>query len=102
MQPVGVRVTIREGDELLLLTQNGTRPQRITWRLRRWSFTSSRTIGSGSVGAPFQLAAKCGVGRSGGRPNAIVISLTSEDRRARPHIRSWSRGHPPYGLIYGA
>ena len=84
---------------LMSLTQNGTRPQRITWRLRRWSFTSSRTIGSGSVGATVQLAAKCGVGRSGGMPNAILISLTSEDRRARPPIRSWSRGHPPYGLI---
>ena len=60
---------------------------------------SSRTIGSGSVGATFQLAATFGGGRSGGMPNAIVISLTSEARRARPPIRSWERGHPPYGLI---
>jgi hypothetical protein len=37
----------------------------------------------------FQLAAQFGVGRSGGMPHAIVISLTSEERRARPHIRSW-------------
>jgi hypothetical protein len=72
---------------LMSLTQNGTRPQRIPWRLRRWSFASSRTIGSGSVGAMFQLAAKLGVGRSGGMPNAIVISLPSEERRTRPHIR---------------
>jgi hypothetical protein len=42
-----------------------------------------------SVGATFQLAAKFGVGRSGGMPNAIVIALTSEARRARLHIRSW-------------
>jgi arylformamidase len=33
------------------------------------------------------VAAKFGVGRSGGMPNAILISLTSEERRARPHIR---------------
>ena len=38
---------------------------------------------------PFPLAAQCGVGRSDGMPNAIVISLTSEERRARPPIRSW-------------
>ena len=37
--------------------------------------------------ATFQLAAKFGIGRSGGMPNAILISLTSEERRARPHIR---------------
>jgi hypothetical protein len=30
---------------------------------------------------------KFGAGRSGGIPNAILISLTSEERRARPHIR---------------
>src|SRR6266478_5326340 len=42
------------------------------------------------------------IGKTCNQFNAIVISLTSEDRRARPHIRSWERGHPPYGLIYCA
>jgi hypothetical protein len=32
---------------------------------------------SGSVGATFQLAAKFRVGRSGGMPKAILISLAS-------------------------
>jgi hypothetical protein len=36
----------------------------------------------------FQLAAKFGVGRSGGMPNAILISLTSEERRAPPSTGS--------------
>jgi hypothetical protein len=52
------------------------------WR----SFASYRTTGSGSVGATFQLGAKLGDGRSGGIPKAILISLTSEERRARPHM----------------
>src|SRR5262249_48220368 len=47
-------------------------------------------------------AAPCGSGRSGGMPHALVIALTSEARRARPHLREWSRGPPPSGLIYGA
>jgi hypothetical protein len=44
------------------------------------------TIGSGSVGVTFQLGAKFGVGRVGGIENRILISLTSGDRRALPHI----------------
>ena len=46
----------------------------------------------------FQLGTKF-AGRSGGIRNAILISLTSEERRARPHISgSWDcktvrRGH---------
>src|SRR5262245_28381109 len=31
-----------------------------------------------------------------------LLALTSEARRARPHLRSWSRGPPPSGLSYGA
>jgi hypothetical protein len=57
-------------------------------RLRCWSFGLKRTIGSGSVGATFQLGGKFGAGRSGGIPNAILISLTSEERRERPHIKA--------------
>jgi hypothetical protein len=34
----------------------------------------------------FQLDGKFGIGRSGGIRNAILISLTSEERRARPHM----------------
>ena len=37
--------------------------------------------------------------KQAGRPPALVIALTSEERRARPPIRSWSRGHPPDGLL---
>jgi hypothetical protein len=33
-----------------------------------------------------QLGAKFGVGRSGGIEKAILISLTSDEIRARPHI----------------
>jgi hypothetical protein len=44
------------------------------------------TTSSGSVGATFQLAAKFGAGRPGGIAKRILISLTSEDRRARPHM----------------
>jgi nicotinic acid phosphoribosyltransferase len=58
-----------------------------------------RTIRSGSVGTTFQMAAAFGVGPSGGMPHALVLSLTAEERRARPHIQSWERGHPPYGLL---
>jgi len=43
-------------------------------------------LGSGSVGATFRLAAKFGEGLSAGMPKAILISLTSDERRARPHI----------------
>jgi len=42
--------------------------------------------GTESVGATFQLGGKFGIGRSGGIRNATLISLTSEERRARPHI----------------
>jgi hypothetical protein len=35
---------------------------------------------------PFQVGAKFGSGRSGGIEKAILISLTSEERRTRPHI----------------
>jgi hypothetical protein len=47
---------------------------------------SHRTTGSVSVGATFQLGGKFGVGRSGGIEKTSLISLTSEDRRARSHI----------------
>src|SRR5438105_3036003 len=55
-------------------------------RLRCPSLGLKRTIGRESVGATFQVGGKFGAGRSGGIPNAILISLTSEERRARPHI----------------
>src|SRR6516165_10548412 len=42
--------------------------------------------GRESVGATFQLGGKFGVGRSGGIRKTSLISLTSDDRRARPHI----------------
>jgi hypothetical protein len=45
-----------------------------------------RTTGSGSVGATFQLGAKFGVGRWGGIEKTSLISLTSEERRTRPHM----------------
>src|SRR5215831_8148688 len=70
---------------LMSLAQNGTRPQRMTVRPRSWSLGLKPTIGSGSVGATFQLAAKFGIGRSGRIAKRILISLTSEERRARPH-----------------
>src|ERR1700738_5172783 len=69
------------------LAQNGTSPQRITSRLRSPALGSRRTTGSGSVGATFQLGAMFGVGRSGGIEKTSLISLTSEERRARPHMR---------------
>src|SRR5277367_2954068 len=71
---------------LMSLAQYGTRPQRIMSRLRCSALASKRTTGSGSVGATFQLGGKFGVGRSGGIEKTSLISLTSEDRRTRPHM----------------
>src|ERR1700761_1932603 len=71
------------------LAQLGIKPHRIMSRLRWWSSSSNRTTGSALVGATFQLAAKFGVGRSGGIPKTDLISLTSEDRRARPHMSGY-------------
>jgi hypothetical protein len=34
----------------------------------------------------FQLGAMFGVGRSGGMEKTSLLSLTSEERRTRPHI----------------
>src|SRR5712671_7341112 len=68
------------------LAQNGTRPHRNRSRLRSPALESYRTTGSGSVGATFQLGGKLGVGRFGGIEKTSLISLTSEDRRARPHM----------------
>jgi hypothetical protein len=48
--------------------------------------TSKRTTGRESVGATFQLGGKFGVGRCGGIENTSLISLTSEERRTRPHM----------------
>jgi hypothetical protein len=50
------------------------------------AFRFGVNVGSGSVGATFQLAAKFGAGRSGGIEKTSLISLTSLERRARPHI----------------
>jgi hypothetical protein len=58
-------------------------------RLRSPALGSNRTIGSGSVGATFQLAPKFGLGRSGVIEKASLISLTSEDRRTRPHMTGY-------------
>jgi hypothetical protein len=44
-------------------------------------------MGSGSVGAAFQFGTKFGVYRSGGIEETSLISLASEERRTRPHIR---------------
>ena len=65
--------------------QYGTRPHRSTSRLRSLALASYRTTGSGSVGATFQLGGKLGVGRCGGIEKTSLISLTSEQRRTRPH-----------------
>src|SRR5215472_15119028 len=67
------------------------RPQRSKSRLRCPAFRSKRTTGRESVGATFQLGGKFGIGRSGGIRNATLISLTSEERRARPHIGASQR-----------
>src|SRR5579863_8748893 len=61
---------------------------------RRPVFASCRTTGTGSVGATFQLAAKLGEGCSGGILKASFSSLTSLERRARPHIASACRVRP--------
>ena len=71
--------------------QYGTRPHRSTSRLRSPALASNRTTGSGSVGATFQLGGKFGIGRSGGIEKTSLISLTSEERRTRPHIADTRR-----------
>src|SRR5205823_7273990 len=68
------------------LAQYGTRPQRNKSRLRWPAFASKRTTGSQSVGAPFQVSGKFGVGRCGEIEKTSLISLTSEERRTRPHM----------------
>jgi hypothetical protein len=92
------RVTLRPMSDPLRLTlmstkptlmsfaQYGTSPQRAKFRVRSPAFASKRTIGSWSVGAAFQLGAKFGVGRCGGMEKTRLISLTSEERRTRPHM----------------
>jgi hypothetical protein len=70
-----------EKPTLRSLAQYGTKPQRITSKLRSPAFASYRTTGRGSVGATFQLAAMFGVGRCGGIEKTSLISLTSEERR---------------------
>src|SRR5271168_4894569 len=57
--------------------------------------------GKSSVGAAFQLAGMFGVGRSGGIEKTSLISLTSEERRARPHmaVKVARRTHPGNALI---
>src|SRR5690348_13317482 len=74
---------------LMSFAQNGTRPQRMTSRLRCPALVLCRTTGKSSVGAAFQLAGMLGVGRSGGIEKTSLISLTSEERRARPHMRGY-------------
>jgi len=71
---------------LMSFAQNGTSPQRITSKLRSPAVGSKRTTGSGPVGAMLQLGAMFGVGRSGGTEKTSLISLTSEERRTRPHM----------------
>ena len=68
------------------LAQNGTRPHRNRSRLRSPALELCRTTGSELVGATFQLGGKLGVGRCGGIEKTSLISLTSEERRARPHM----------------
>jgi hypothetical protein len=67
-----------------------------------WRWRCSST-GSGSVGATFQLGAMFGVGRSGGTAKTSLISLTSEERRTRPHMRASiaPRGRRPKPLAVG-
>jgi hypothetical protein len=38
------------------------------------------------IGAAFQLGAMLGVGRCAGIEKTSLISLTSDERRARPHL----------------
>jgi len=56
-------------------------------KLSTLSQSNKATTGRESVGATFQLGAMFGVGRCGGIEKTSLISLTSEERRARPHIR---------------
>ena len=96
LDPLGLGIDFREAD-LDVLGPCGTRPQRAKSRLRSPALLSKRTIGSWSVGAAFQLGAKFGVGRCGGIEKTRLISLTSEERRTRPHM-----GRKMGSLIEGA
>ena len=50
-------------------------------------YTVSKSIGAGvETRSQFQLGAMFGVGRWVGIEKTILISLTSEDKRARPHM----------------
>ena len=48
------------------------------------AFASKRTTGGGSVSDAFQLGAELGVGPLRRIRNAALISITPEERRARP------------------
>ena len=76
-------------DERQLATPSGP----LVWvpSVRFYPLASNRTTGSGSVGAAFQLGGKFGVGRCGGIEKTSLISLISEERCTRPHMR-WKIG----------
>jgi hypothetical protein len=99
LDPLGLGVDVAK-PTLRSLAQYGTRPQRNKSRLRSPAFTFEqddmdnwqecrivRTTGSKSVGAVFQLGGNLGVGRCGGIEKTSLISLTSEERRTRPHMQ---------------
>ena len=60
--------------------------QRRRSKLRSLARRSYLTTFSRSVGAPFQVCGKLGVGRSGGIEKTSLISFTSEVRRTRPRM----------------
>jgi hypothetical protein len=73
--------------------QNGARPERIKSKVRSPALASKRTIGNWSVAAAFQLGGKFGVGRCGGIEKTSLISLTSEERRARADMAASIKTH---------
>ena len=85
LDPLGFGVMF-ERSTLMSFAYNGMSPHRITSRLRSPALVSQQTTGSGSVGAKFQLGAMFDTGRSGGIEKTSLISLTSEERGARPHM----------------
>jgi hypothetical protein len=92
--PLGLRVDVGKPDPHVLGPERHQTPARQV-EAAFAGFGTERMIGSWSVGAAFQLGGKFGVGRSAGIEKTILISLTSDERRTRPHMARNIVATPP-------
>jgi hypothetical protein len=85
LDPLGIGVNVGEADlEVLGPVRHQPPAQHVEAALAGLGVVAD--AGRESVGATFQLGGKFGVGRWGGIEKTSLISLTSEERRTRPHM----------------